>query len=148
MFELFACKRKKGKFILDCTIHGLSGIPYLSGLYFAKWKSKGSVKTISGITPTASVKEHCVAWNCEFENETYLWVDKNGKIRADQLMFEFKQIVAGTKRSELVGKITIDLSEFICSEKLPKQYLLSASRMNSMAIISIAILPIQEDVSS
>lgn len=49
MFELFSGKGKKGKFEIEITIHGLSGVPYLSGFYFAKWKTKG-LRCISGST--------------------------------------------------------------------------------------------------
>lgn len=84
-------------------------------------------------------------WNHEFSDDIYLYLNRSNNVIPSPLKIEFRQQIAGTRRSEPVGKVEIELSEFIGSEKTPKQYLLDASRMNSMAIITISLSPSAND---
>lgn len=98
--------------------------------------------------PSASVKGHSVSWNHPFSEEICLYLSKSEKIAPSPLRIEFRQLATGMKRSELIGKVSIELSDYIGAETTPRQYLLSASRVNSMAIITLTLSPVEGDEQS
>ena len=80
---------RKCRFQVVLYIHDLSNIPYVSGLYYAKYRLKGGSK---GATHKATVKDHVVTWNSEFVLETSVGIGRDGVLNPCELTLAIKQV--------------------------------------------------------
>ncbi|KAI8917583.1 EEIG1/EHBP1 N-terminal domain-containing protein, partial [Powellomyces hirtus] len=136
--SLFVPKSRKVKFEASCFVHDLSNLPYVSGLYFVKWKLKNG-GSFEGSTAKAVVKDHTVTWDISFRFEPQMVIGKDGVLQPCELVLFVKQTVNAGKSTEDVGMITINLAEYANSKSTCRRYLLQESRVNSILKVTIGM---------
>ncbi|KAI8923304.1 N-terminal C2 in EEIG1 and EHBP1 proteins-domain-containing protein [Entophlyctis helioformis] len=139
---------RKAKFHCRCTIHDLSNLPYVSGLYYAKWRlvAGGSSK---GVSHKATVKDHQVFWNTAAEFDVVMVIGKDDSVlQPTPLRISIKQEINGARHSEKVGAIEINLAEAVGQQGLSRRMLLQETKVNSLLRISVEMTLVKGDVSS
>jgi hypothetical protein len=123
---------KKCKFQIVLKIHDLSNLPYLSGLYYSKFK----LGRIKKSTLKVAVKNHIVIWNQEFVLETSINVGRDGVLQNSDLNISIKQsLVEGN--TEKIGIVCLNLSEFAGQRMVTKRVLLRDSNVNCILRITV-----------
>lgn len=123
---------KKCKFQIVLDIQHLSNLPYLSGLYYAKYK----LGRLKGSTQKAQVKNHIVTWNQEIVLETNIAVGRDGVLQNSDLMISIKQaLVEGN--TEKIGIVVLNLSEFAGERLVSRRLLLRDSNVNCILKITV-----------
>ena len=94
--RVLVSRERKIKFQCNFSIQELLNVPYVSGLYFAKWKlsnssSKGSTSR-SNLLSRATVKDHKIVWDAEFSFECTLIVSKDGYLQPYEMEISLKQV--------------------------------------------------------
>ncbi|KAI9209743.1 N-terminal C2 in EEIG1 and EHBP1 proteins-domain-containing protein [Polychytrium aggregatum] len=130
-------------FLVTVVLEDLTNLPYVSGLYFAKWKLKGT-RTVKGRTQKATVRENTVVWNASFQLEATIYVGKDGVLQPCDLILSINQEVNGDK-SEEIGVVYVNLAEYAGAAVTTRKYLLQESRVNSIAKISVSMQLIKGD---
>ncbi|KAJ8330668.1 hypothetical protein O5D80_001182 [Batrachochytrium dendrobatidis] len=146
--SLFTPANRKVKFHCRCTIHELSNLPYVSGLYFAKWKlTSGSAA--KGSTQRSTVKDHQVVWNNEFEFEVTLIIGKEDMmLQSSDLRISVKQEIVGTRNTEKVGIVLLNLAEAAGQKTLSRKILLQETKLNSILRVTLHMELIKGDSST
>ncbi|KAI8999794.1 EEIG1/EHBP1 N-terminal domain-containing protein, partial [Gaertneriomyces semiglobifer] len=131
---LFVPKSRKVKFEATCVFEDLTNLPYVSGLYFIKWKIKNGS---SGTSAKSTVKDHVVTWQSQFRTDVTMVIGKDGVLQPCELVILVKQVVNAGKSSEDVGMVSINLAEFAASPSSSRRYLLQESRVNSILRLTV-----------
>jgi hypothetical protein len=123
---------KKCKFQIVLKIHNLSNLPYLSGLYYAKYK----LARLKGSTAKVPVKNHVVIWNQEVVLETNINVGRDGVLQNSDLLISIKQsLLEGN--TEKIGIVCLNLSEFAGQRMVTRRVLLRDSNVNCILSITV-----------
>ncbi|KAJ3056222.1 hypothetical protein HK097_007705 [Rhizophlyctis rosea] len=133
---LFVPKSRKVRFHVQCILHDLTNLPYVSGLYFARWKLR-SGGSAAGATQRATVKDHIVNWDSAFTLEANMVIGKDGVLLPCELLLHIKQVVNGGRSTEDVGMVTVNLAEFAGDRSTTRRYLLQEAGVNSIVKLTI-----------
>ena len=93
----FIAKKKKYKFAVKLTLEGLSSVPYINGLLYAK------VRLIDGGSFVATsareeVTDHCVKWNSRFDFECKMSANaSNGVLNSCLLRVSVRKVGRSTR---------------------------------------------------
>ncbi|TPX33386.1 hypothetical protein SmJEL517_g03745 [Synchytrium microbalum] len=138
--NLFLTKQKC-TFQVDGVIEDTNNLPFVSGVFFVKWK----LGTTRGRTARESVRDHIVTWNSTFKLEATITVGKDGVLLPCEMLFELKQEVNGAKTAEDVGVVRVNLSEFAGLRGATRRYLLQDSKVNSTMKLMLDMTQIRGD---
>jgi hypothetical protein len=142
--NIFIPRHRKVLFEAVITIEKLTDIPLLFGLFYAKYKINGNYN--SGSTPLANISEHQATWNHKFKVNVTLIIGHDGILEPLKIHFNVKQqSLSGRKDS--IGKLSVDLSEFVSSNFKTKLYLLDQSKMNCTLQIHVEMNQLEENKS-
>ncbi|KAJ3022072.1 hypothetical protein HKX48_007112 [Thoreauomyces humboldtii] len=144
MAALFVPKSRKVKFEATLTLHDMSNLPYVSGLYFVKWKLKNG-GSFEGTTAKAVVKDHTVTWETQIHVEPTIVIGKDGVLQSSELVLSVKQTVNAGKSTEDVGMVSVNLAECAGQRSTSRRYLLQDSRVNSIMRVTIGMRLIKGD---
>ncbi|KAI9096138.1 N-terminal C2 in EEIG1 and EHBP1 proteins-domain-containing protein [Phlyctochytrium arcticum] len=140
MTSLFVSKARKVKFEVYCHVHDLTNLPYVSGLYYVKWKLKQGGSS-EGTTAKCVVKDHTVNWDASFRLEPTMIIGKDGVLLPCELTLYVRQLVG--RSSEDVGRVSINLAEYAASRSKSKRFLLQESRLNSIIRVALEVRQIK-----
>ncbi|KAI8909688.1 N-terminal C2 in EEIG1 and EHBP1 proteins-domain-containing protein [Gorgonomyces haynaldii] len=143
---MFVPKSRKVKYECHLTIYDLQNLPYVSGLYFCKWKLSSS--TIKGVTSRKTVSDNQVSWNASYVFECTLIINKNGSLQDTHLDFSIKQEVDGGKKAETVGRLSLNLAELAGAPKNVQRHLLQQTKLNSLLKVEVEMILISGDPQS
>ncbi|KND04707.1 uncharacterized protein SPPG_00416 [Spizellomyces punctatus DAOM BR117] len=144
MTSFFVPKSRKVKFEATCHVHDLTNLPYVSGLYFVKWKLKNG-GSYEGLTHKVVVKEHVASWDCTFRLEPTMIIGKDGVLLPCELILYIRQSVNAGKSTEDIGMVSINLAEYAASRSTSRRYLLQESRVNSIIKVTIEMKLVKGD---
>ncbi|KAJ3168227.1 hypothetical protein HDU88_001666 [Geranomyces variabilis] len=167
MSTLFVPKSRKVRFEASVLLHDMSNLPYVSGLYFVKWKLKNG-GTAEGATAKTVVKDHTVTWEQPFPLSLQMVIGKDGVLLPCELVLSVKQTVNAGKSTEDVGMVTLNLAEYAPtggtsgggggaaangapgatrSTSTSRRYLLQESRVNSIMRVTVAMKLVKGDAT-
>lgn len=110
MVLLFVPSSRKVRFACTISILNLSNVPYVSGLYSAKWNlsNRGS----KGNTKEENVRENTVIWNENFHIDkiTFVLSKQEEKLKPLFLNITIRQSNHNSKKEETLGTTSIDLA--------------------------------------
>ncbi|KAJ3224972.1 hypothetical protein HK099_007601 [Clydaea vesicula] len=133
--SFFISANRKVTFEIEITIHDLDNLPYISGLFFCKWKGKN----LSGSTRRETVgKDHTVRWDHKLATNSTLIIGKDGYLQPNELTLTFRQVTNGIK-NENIGQVAVNLSEFAGARSTQRKYLLNHSKVNSFLRITVSM---------
>ncbi|KAJ3158254.1 hypothetical protein HDU86_002963 [Geranomyces michiganensis] len=162
MSSLFVPKSRKVRFEASVLLHDMSNLPYVSGLYFVKWKLKNG-GTAEGATAKTVVKDHTVTWEQPFSLSPQMVIGKDGVLLPCELVLLVKQTVNAGKSTEDVGMVTLNLAEYAPagggggggaagthqqrSTSTSRRYLLQESRVNSIIRVTVSMKLVKGDAT-
>ncbi|KAI8826660.1 N-terminal C2 in EEIG1 and EHBP1 proteins-domain-containing protein [Fimicolochytrium jonesii] len=142
MASLFVSKARKVKFEATCVVHDLTNLPYVSGLYYVKWK----LKMKEGSSQKCTVKDHTVTFDTPIPLQPTLIIGKDGVLLPCELILYIRQTgVNAGKGSEDVGRVVVNLAEFGAERERTRRYLLQDSRVNSILRITVKMQLVKGD---
>ncbi|CAG8675622.1 14486_t:CDS:2, partial [Ambispora leptoticha] len=112
--NIFVPRNRKVDFTVDILIEDLANVPLVTGLFYVKWKLKNAEKT-SGSTERAFIKDYSVFWNYNISNTIQLVVGKDGYLMPCELWLTIKQELKGGKEINIIGSLSLNLSEYVGS---------------------------------
>ncbi|RHZ44755.1 hypothetical protein Glove_709g20 [Diversispora epigaea] len=133
---LFIPRNRKVEFEIEVIIHDLTNIPLVTGLYYVKWKLKNSEKPQSS-TERSPIKDHSVFWNYKLRNTIQLVIGKDGYLMPCELRLTIKQELSGVKEINNIGRLSLNISEYVGSNSMTRRYLLQDSKINSTLKLTI-----------
>ncbi|CAJ0827139.1 4849_t:CDS:2 [Entrophospora sp. SA101] len=127
---LFIPRNRKVDFDVEIIIEELLNVPLISGLYYVKWKLKHGSKS-NKMTHRAPVKDHSVRWQYKLQDRVQLVIGKDNFLLPCALSLSIKQELNGGKEINNIGRLKINLSEYVGSTVITRHYLLQESKINS-----------------
>ncbi|CAG8545359.1 945_t:CDS:2 [Funneliformis caledonium] len=132
----FVPRNKKVHFEIDILIQELINVPLVSGSYYIKWKLKNGERTNS-MTERAPIKHRSIAWNYKLQNSVQIIIGKDGVLMPCELSIKVKQELNGGKEVNNIGKLLLNLSEYVGLNSVTQRYLLQDSKINSTLKLTI-----------
>ncbi|RIA92967.1 N-terminal C2 in EEIG1 and EHBP1 proteins-domain-containing protein [Glomus cerebriforme] len=129
-------RNRKVQFELEILIQELVNVPLVTGLYYIKWKLKNGKKT-NGMTERAPIKYHSIAWNYKLHNSVQIIIGKDGVLMPCELIIKVKQELSGGKEVNNIGRLLLNLSEYVGLNTMTRRYLLQDSKINSTLKLTI-----------
>ncbi|PKC61632.1 hypothetical protein RhiirA1_348549 [Rhizophagus irregularis] len=126
-------RNRKVQFELEILIEELANVPLVAGLYYIKWKLKNGKKT-NGITERALIKYHSIVWRYKLHNSVQIVIGKDGVLVPCEL--SIKELNGG-KEVNNIGKLLLNLSEYVGLNSMTRRYLLQDSKINSTLKVNI-----------
>ncbi|CAJ0842616.1 9985_t:CDS:2 [Entrophospora sp. SA101] len=109
---LFIPRNRKVDFDVEIIIEELLNVPLISGLYYVKWKLKHGSKS-NKMTHRAPVKDHSVRWQYKLQDRVQLVIGKDNFLLPCALSLSIKQELNGGKEINNIGRLKINLSEYV-----------------------------------
>ncbi|CAG8713466.1 25013_t:CDS:2 [Dentiscutata erythropus] len=131
--QLFIPRNRKVEFDVEFIIHELTNIPAISGLYYVKWRLKNGNKR-RDVTRRVEIKDHSVIWDYKLQNSTKLIIGKDGFLMPCELRLTE---LNGGKEINNVGKLSLNISEYVGLNTVTRRYLLQDSKINSTLKLTI-----------
>ncbi|KAG4306095.1 hypothetical protein PORY_000083 [Pneumocystis oryctolagi] len=139
MFKLLI-PAARAKFHVKMTIHHLSNVPLVSGQVFIKWHLKDSVRMRDrGRSPKVPIKDHKVVWDYEFSYFLSMKIGKHQRLSESWIILEVNQELRCASHQLVLGKVDINLSDYVGLSKETESYLLQNSKVNSLLKVSISM---------
>ncbi|KTW31505.1 hypothetical protein T552_00147 [Pneumocystis carinii B80] len=139
MFRLFNLKYRP-KFHIKITIHNLINVPLVSGQMFIKWYLKDSISTKTrGKSQKVPIKNHKVTWDHDISCIISMKIGKHQRLSESWMIFEVNQELRCASHQLVIGRVEINLAEYVGLSKETGCYLLQNSKVNSLLKISISI---------
>eukprot|EP00002_Diphylleia_rotans_P039255 TRINITY_DN906_c0_g1_i2.p1 TRINITY_DN906_c0_g1~~TRINITY_DN906_c0_g1_i2.p1 ORF type:complete len:141 (-),score=26.03 TRINITY_DN906_c0_g1_i2:664-1086(-) len=128
---------KKAKSEIVLHIIELCDIPFSSGVVFAKWKIKKGGKG-EGFTEHVEIQDKRVLWN----HSDVIQLEHSGSKRSIDtndfiIRISIRQEKKGGRSHIRLGVVTVDVTEFLVANSLPRKYLMRDSQLNSTVKILI-----------
>ncbi|CAB4390243.1 hypothetical protein RhiirA5_396177 [Rhizophagus irregularis] len=133
---LLVPKNRKVEFEVEVFIQELANVPLVTGLYYVKLKLKNGEKSNS-MTSRAPIKDHSIFWNYKLENFVQIVIGKDGVLMPCELNLKIKQELNGGKEINNIGKLSLNLSEYVGLNAMTRRYLLQDSKINSTLKLTI-----------
>lgn len=133
--------KKKVTFETTINIKQIENIPYISGLYFCKFKSN----SLKGQTEKFNIKNHSIVFNSTINTETTLLVSKSGILDHSLLFLSFRQDVYAGKKYDEIGSLSINLAEFAGQLTTSRRFLLQDSKLNAFCYLTVNMRLIKGD---
>ncbi|PKK77008.1 hypothetical protein RhiirC2_653709 [Rhizophagus irregularis] len=127
---LLVPKNRKVEFEVEVFIQELANVPLVTGLYYVKLKLKNGEKSNS-MTSRAPIKDHSIFWNYKLENFVQIVIGKDGVLMPCELNLKIKKELNGGKEINNIGKLSLNLSEYVGLNAMTRRYLLQDSKINS-----------------
>nr|CAG8583241.1 13523_t:CDS:2 [Entrophospora candida] len=108
---LFIPRNRKVDFDIEITIEELLNVPLITGLYYVKWKFKQG--------------------RYKIRNSVQLVIGKDNFLLPCELHLSIKQVLNGGKEVSNIGRLKINLSEYVGFTIITRHYLLHESKINS-----------------
>ncbi|CAB5385846.1 respiratory complex assembly protein Rmp1 [Rhizophagus irregularis DAOM 181602=DAOM 197198] len=137
---------RKVQFELEILIEELANVPLVAGLYYIKWKLKNGKKT-NGITERALIKYHSIVWRYKLHNSVQIVIGKDGVLVPCELSIKVKQELNGGKEVNNIGKLLLNLSEYVGLNSMTRRYLLQDSKINSTLKLTINMKQTSENIA-
>ncbi|CAG8587059.1 12488_t:CDS:2 [Acaulospora morrowiae] len=133
---LFVPRNRKVEFEVEIIIHELTDVPLVTGLYYVKWKLRNSERP-QGMTERVIIKDHRVFWNYRLHNTTQLVIGKDGFLMPCELRLTIKQELSGGREINNIGKLSLNISEYVGLNATNRKYLLQDSKINSTLKLTV-----------
>lgn len=146
-------------FKTEIIIDSLVQVPYITGLYYCKWKlpstavSEDENTSKYGSTLHCPVKSHAIVWEHPLNFHIAIPIDKEGELKSCIIFLYVKQEWETTGKSERIGEIKVNLSEYATistGKEVPftlKTILLNKSKTNAALRLSIKMEQYQHDTN-
>ncbi|RIB15778.1 N-terminal C2 in EEIG1 and EHBP1 proteins-domain-containing protein [Gigaspora rosea] len=134
--RFFIPRSRKVDFDIEIIIHELANIPSIAGLYYVKWKLQNGNKR-RDVTRRVEIKNHSVIWDYKLLNSTKLIIGKDGYLMPCELRLSVKQELNGGKEINSIGKLSLNISEYVGLSTVTRRYLLQDSKINSTLKLTI-----------
>jgi hypothetical protein len=119
-------------FEVNVEIQELTNIPQSIGLVSVRWYIKDSPRSETrGRTKSMPIKNHRVAWNHHLTTKTRMGIDRHNVLRHAYMVFEVVWEHSGNNKLNM-GKVELNLSEYVGREPVVTRYLLKESKVNSI----------------
>ncbi|KAG5437557.1 hypothetical protein PCANB_000985 [Pneumocystis canis] len=139
MFKLLI-PASRPRFHVKMMVHDLINVPFVSGQIFIKWHLKDSIPlNTHGRLPKVPIKNHKVIWNHEFSCFLSMKINKHQHLSESWIIFEVNQELKCASHQLVLGKVGINLAEYVGLSKETGCYLLQNSKVNSLLKISISM---------
>ncbi|RIA97683.1 N-terminal C2 in EEIG1 and EHBP1 proteins-domain-containing protein [Glomus cerebriforme] len=133
---LLVPKNRKVEFEIEVLIQELANVPLVTGLYYVKLRLQNGEKP-NAVTSRAPIKDHSVVWNYKLENFAQIVIGKDGVLMPCELNLKIKQELNGGKEINNIGKLSLNLSEYVGLNEMTRRYLLQDSKINSTLKLTI-----------
>ncbi|KAI9258495.1 N-terminal C2 in EEIG1 and EHBP1 proteins-domain-containing protein [Sporodiniella umbellata] len=145
--NLFVSKQRKVDFSIQLTLHDLSNVPLVSGLYYVKWRLKNAAQS-SGSTVSSPIRDHDIFWDHSIHTLAHLVISKENILGPCELKLQVFQEVGGTNTIVSVGSLKVNLSEYANHGRINSRFLLDDCKFNSTIKISFRLDQVTEtDIS-
>ena len=118
---------KRAKFAAKVHLRELQSVTAGSGHFYAKVKAGGSSSTV-GKTWRREVAEHRVIWNEDVALECKATIDGRGMLNPMPLAISVYKEEDGGRSADKVGKVVLNLSEYVGSAERECRFLLGSSK--------------------
>jgi hypothetical protein len=127
------------KFKVKLAIKELTNIPHATGSVFVKWYVKDSAKPDArGKTDHVDIQEHKTLWDYQAETTVRIGTDKTNSLRHSLIVFDVLWENSTSGRIN-VGKVEINLSEYVRRDLEPYTYLLQNSKINCVLNVALSL---------
>ncbi|KXS19006.1 hypothetical protein M427DRAFT_181149 [Gonapodya prolifera JEL478] len=133
--------RKRPQFSATCSSYELTQLPFLTGLYYLKWKIR-SGGSASGKSPKVSPKDHIASWpTWSLSAPISPSISRDGVLQSAELRIIVKQEL--NDRKTVLGMVSLDLSAFAGiggGEPVKRSMLLQESKINAFLNFSVHLV--------
>lgn len=144
MFSSLFTKQKSVTFQVTTTIHDITNVPYVSGLYFIKWKLRNG-GSAAGLTHRVPINQYHIVFETTFQVTATIPIGKDGVLSPCHLYLVVKQQLDEDTVAEKIGICLINLAECAGSRTSDRKFLLEDSKINATIKISIDMKQIKGD---
>lgn len=128
--SMMLLKKKKYRFLVDCTVEELTAVPYLNAILFAKLRLLDG-GNFSEESPRLEVKEHSVRWHRVFSFQCKMTANANtGILDACLCRVSIRREAQGGKSCHKLGFVDLDLASFAGQGAASQRFLLEGYRQN------------------
>lgn len=116
---------------MNVEIQELTNIPQGIGVVSVRWYIKDSPRSEArGRTKPMPIKNHRVAWFNHLTTKTRMGIDRHNVLRHAYMVFEVVWEHSGNRVN--MGKVELNLSEYVGRDAVVTRYLLKESKVNSI----------------
>lgn len=127
------------KFHVDLRVKELTNIPQNTGQVYAKWYLKDSAKPDArGRTSSEPIKDHRASWDYSSRTSTRIGIDRDHILRHSWIVFDVQWEHQGNGKLSL-GKVELNLAEYVNRQSDMNRYLLKESKINSILHVVISL---------
>ncbi|XP_022702793.1 protein FAM102B-like isoform X2 [Varroa jacobsoni] len=123
-------KKKKYRFLVDCTIEELTAVPYVNAILFAKLRLlEGG--TFTEESPRLEVSDHSVRWHKTFSFQSKMTANAaTGVLDACHCRVSIRREAQGGKSCHKLGFVDLNLASFAGQGATTQRFLLEGYRTN------------------
>lgn len=134
---MFKAKGRRPKFNLTLTIDNVTNVPLVSGFLFIKWEVPAFLGGISGQTDHVLIKDYTATFYYEANRIVRMSIGQDDMLEKLDIEFSVYQELHLNKERLRLGRLKLNLAEFVNKDLSSQRYLLHDSRTNSILRLSI-----------